>query len=323
MKRQMHVRRALLPALVMAAFALAGCGNQPGTTTASGSKTIQLDNPGPPAETINGEEVPMRLVDAIIHQRSWDPSRQDLRERALKEVTNIVLTAQAAAKEKFTADPDFAAQVELGRLQALSNATAAAFRERGAFDEAAARADYEKRVVAGGKPDYDFTQIVMRTQPEAAKVMADLKSKPFDKVVEMHQKDALQTRSLKHVRGAQLPESMAKALDGLKPGEVAKEPLQTPLGFVILRLDAITPYTPPPFEQVRDNMKRQAQKKAGEEQLAKIRAEANIVPAPGMAPVKPNTQLPQPPAQPQQPAPRRDEKPADEKPAGDAAKPQS
>ena len=175
MKRQMHVRRALLPALVMAAFALAGCGNQPGTTTASGSKTIQLDNPGPPAETINGEEVPMRLVDAIIHQRSWDPSRQDLRERALKEVTNIVLTAQAAAKEKFTADPDFAAQVELGRLQALSNATAAAFRERGAFDEAAARADYEKRVVAGGKPDYDFTQIVMRTQPEAAKVMADLK----------------------------------------------------------------------------------------------------------------------------------------------------
>ena len=99
MKRQMHVRRALLPAMVMAAFALAGCGNQPGTTTASGSKTIQLDNPGPPAETINGEEVPMRLVDAIIHQRSWDPSRQDLRERALKEVTNIVLTAQAAAKE--------------------------------------------------------------------------------------------------------------------------------------------------------------------------------------------------------------------------------
>ena len=80
----------------------------------------------------------MRLVDAIIHQRSWDPTRQDLRERATKEITNIVLTAQAAKKEKFTADPDFAAQVELGRLQALSNATAAAFRERAPFDEAAA-----------------------------------------------------------------------------------------------------------------------------------------------------------------------------------------
>jgi peptidyl-prolyl cis-trans isomerase C len=318
MKRQLHFGRAVLPAFVMAALALAGCGQQPGTTSASATKTIQLDNPGPPIETINGEEVPARLVDAIVHQRSWDPSRQDLRERALKEITNIVLTAQAAHKEKFTSDPEFAAEVELGRLQALSNATAAAFRERATFDEAAARADYEKRVVAGGKPDYDFTQIVMRSQAEAAKVMTDLKSKPFDKVVEMHQKDALQTRSLKHIRGVQLPEPMAKALDALKPGEVAKEPLQTPLGFVILRLDAITPYAPPPFEQVRDNMKRQAQKRAGEEEITKLRAEAKIVPVPGMAPAQPNAQLPQPPARPQQ-LPAK----ADEKPAGGATKPQN
>src|SRR6185503_15687767 len=149
MKRELHFSRAALPALVMAALALAACGKQPGTTSASSAGTIQLDNPGPPAETINGEEVPMRLVDAIIHQRSWDPSRPDLRERATKEITNIVLTAQAAKKENFLADPDFAAQVELGRLQALSNATAAAFRERSPFDEAAAKADYEKRVATG------------------------------------------------------------------------------------------------------------------------------------------------------------------------------
>ncbi|HET7924268.1 MAG TPA: hypothetical protein VFL30_05180, partial [Rhodanobacteraceae bacterium] len=210
MKLEPHFNRAVLPALVVAALALAACGKEPGKTSASSGGTIQLDNPGPPVETINGEEVPMRLVDAIIHQRSWDPSRQDLRERATKEITNIVLTAQAARKENFLSDPDFAAQVELGRLQALSNATAAAFRERSTFDEAAAKADYEKRV-ATGKPDYDFTQIVMRSEGEAAKVIAELKTKSFDKVVEAHQKDALQTRSLKHVKGAQLPEPMAKA----------------------------------------------------------------------------------------------------------------
>ena len=108
------------------------------------------------------------------------------------------------------------------------------------------------------------------------------------------------------------------ASENLKPGEVVKEPLQTPLGFVILRLDAVTPYTPPPFDQVRDNLKRQAQKKGGEDQLAKIRADAKIVPAPGTTPAQPNTQLPQPPVQ--QPAPA---KPAGEKPAGDATKPQN
>jgi peptidyl-prolyl cis-trans isomerase C len=321
MRYELHFRRALLPAFVAAALALSGCGKPSGTTTASGGGTIHLDNPGPAVETINGEEVPVRLVDAIIHQRNWEPTRPDLRERALKEVTNIVLTAQAAKKENFLSDPDFEALVELGRLQALSNATAAAFRERAPFDEAAAKADYENRVVAGGKPDYDFTQIVMRSEAEAKKVMAELKSRPFDKVVEAHQKDALQTRSLKHVRGAQLPAPLATALDELKPGEVAKEPVKSPLGFVILRLDGITPYTPPPFEQVRDNMKRQAQKKAGEEQLAKLRAEARIVPAPGMAPVQPNTLLPQPPAH--QPPAQQPARPAEAKPAGDEAKPQN
>ena len=312
MKPELRLSRAFLPAVVAAALALAACGKDHGTTSASSGGTIHLDNPGPAVETINGEEVPARLVDAIMRQRNWDLSRQDLRERALKEITNIVLTAQAARKQNFLADADFEAQVELGRLQALSNATAAAFRERAPFDEAAAKADYEKRVVAGGKPDYDFTQLVMRSEAEAAKVMAELKSKPFDKVIEAHQKDALQVRSLKHIRGAQLPEPMAQALGALKPGEVVKQPVKTPLGFVILRLDGITPYTPPPFEQVRDNMKRQAQKKAGEEELAKIRAEAKIVPAPGTTPAPPNTQLPQPPAQ--QPA-----KPAEPKAAGEIA----
>ena len=75
-------------------------------------------------------------------------------------------------------------------------------------------------------------------------IKAELKTKPFDKVVELHQKDALQTRSLKHVRGVQLPEPMVKALDALKPGEVTKEAQQTPLGFVILRLDGVSPVQP-------------------------------------------------------------------------------
>ena len=293
-------------------FALAGCGKQSDTAPV-GKGTIQLADPGPPVETINGEEVPMRLVDAIVHQRNWDASRQDLRERALKEITNIVLTAQAARSQNLYSDPDFAALVELGRLQAVSNAAAAAMRDKAPFDEAAAKADYDKRVATTGKPDYDFTQIVLHTQPEAVKVIAETKSKPFDKVVEAHQKDAVQTRSLKHVRGGQLPEPMAKALDALKPGEISKEPLQTPLGWVVLRLDAVTPYTPPPFDQVKDNMRRQAQKRGGEEQLAKLRAEAKIVPAAGSTLGQPSA--PQPLPQP----PKTGGKPA----ADDAAKPQN
>jgi peptidyl-prolyl cis-trans isomerase C len=292
-----------LPVLIL--VALAGCGPH-GATSSAGGGTIQLADPGPAAETVNGEAVPTRLIDALMRQRGWDTSRQDLRERAMKDVASIVVIAQAARKENLLADGDFAAVIELGRLQALSNATVAALRDRATVDDAALRDDYDKKIARMGKPDYDFTQIVLRTQPDAAKVIAEAKSKPFDKVVEAHQKDALQSRSLKRVRSAQLPEPMAKALDALKPGEISKDPVQIPLGWVVFRLDAVTPYTPPPFEQLKDNLRHQAQKRAGEDQVSKYRAEAKIVPA-----------SPSP-----QPAGKPADKPAD-KPAADAAKPKS
>jgi peptidyl-prolyl cis-trans isomerase C len=280
MKRRFSEGSLVLPALAMAL--LAGCGQQGASTpAASGKGTIQLANPGHAAETVNGEEVPDRLVDALMRQRSWDTTKPELRERALREVTNILITAQAAQKENLYADPDFAALVEFGRLQAISTATAATLRDRATIDEAALKAEYEKRVGTNGKPDYDFTQLVFRTQGEATKAIAEAKSKSFDKAFEAHQKDAIQARSLKRVRGMQLPEPMTKALDALKPGEFAKEPVQSPLGWLVIRLDAVTPYTPPPFEQVRENLVRQAQKRAGEEQLAKLRSDAKIVPAAG------------------------------------------
>jgi peptidyl-prolyl cis-trans isomerase C len=280
MKR--HVPRGSLALPALAMLFLAACGQHAETTpVAAGTGTIQLANPGHAAETVNGEEVPDRLVDALMRQRSWDTTRPELRERALREVTNTVVTAQAARKQNLFADPDFAAQVEYGRLQAISNATAAALRDRATVDEAALKAEYEKRAAANAKPDYDLTQIVFHTQPEAAKAIAEAKSKGFDKVFEAHQKDAVQARSLKHVRGMQMPAPMARALEGLKPGEYTQEPVQSPLGWVVIRLDAVTPYTPPPFEQVRDNLVKQAQKRAGEEALAKLRSGAQIVPAPG------------------------------------------
>jgi peptidyl-prolyl cis-trans isomerase C len=301
MKRHFPSSGAVLPAFAL--LVLAGCGQQGASVPAaggSGTGTIQLANPGHASETVNGEEVPDRLVDALMRQRSWDTTRPELRDRALREITNIVVTAQAAHKENLFADPDFAAQIEVGRLQAISSATAATLRDRATVDEAALKAEYEKRVGTNAKPDYDLTQMVFRSQGEAAKAIAEAKSKGFDKTFEAHQKDAVQARSLKHVRGMQLPEPMTKAIEALKPGEYTKEPVQSPLGWLVIRLDGVTPYTPPPFEQVKENLVRQSQKKAGEEQLAKLRADAKIVPAAGTPGVPVQAPKPAPePAKPQ------------------------
>ena len=264
-----------LAAMLLAA-SLTACSSGAGDT----HSTIRLANPGPAVETVNGEEVPQRLLEAFARARSWDLSRPELRERALKELTNHVLAAQAARDNKYMDDPDFAAQVEVSRLQGVAQATIAQFQKDSPLDDAALRAEYDKQVGKTSGTDYDFTQIVFSDEAAAKKAAAEIAGgKAFDKVLEAHKKDALQTRTFQHVRAAQMPESLAKALEGMKAGEVSKTPVQTPLGWHVVHLEAIVPHTPPPFEQVKEGMRRTMLKRTAEERVTKLRADAKIVPA--------------------------------------------
>ena len=310
------MKRTITPAgrlslLILIPLAVAGCGH--GGSTSQG--TIQLANPGPAVETVNGEEVPQRLLDALARSRNWDISRPELRERALKELTNYVLAAQAARKMKFGNDIDIEAMAEVSRLQAVSTATIAELQRTGPVDDEALRAEYAKQVGKGGGPDYDFTHIVFAKEADARKAAAEVAGgKPFDKVVEAHKKDALQTRSFTHVRAVQLPQPLSKAIEAMKPGETSKDPVQTPLGWHVLRLDNVTQHQPPAFEQVKDSLRRSLLKQSGDQQLQKLRADAKITlaePAPATA-AKPG------PA----PAPKAVPPPA-AKPADDATKPKN
>jgi peptidyl-prolyl cis-trans isomerase C len=265
-----------LAAMLLLAASLTACNGGAGDT----HSTIHLANPGPAVETVNGEEVPQRLLEAFARARNWDLSKPELRERALKELTNQVLTAQAARDNKYMDDPDFAALVEVTRLQGVTQAALAQFQKDSPLDDAALRAEYDKQVGKTAGIEYDFTQIVFRDEADAKKAAAEISGgKTFDKVLEAHKKDALQTRTFQHVRTSQMPEALAKAIEGMKAGEVSKTPVQTPLGWHVVHLEAAVPHTPPNFEQVKESLRRTMLKHAGEDRMIKLRAAAKIVPA--------------------------------------------
>ncbi|MGH7292266.1 MAG: peptidylprolyl isomerase, partial [Myxococcota bacterium] len=223
--------------------------------------------------------------------RNWDLSKPEFRERALKELTSLVLTAQAAHDEKFASDPAFAAAVELSRLQAVSAASLAEFQKRAQVDETVLRAEYDKQIAKSGGAEIDFSNMVFATEPEAIKATGEvLAGKPFDQVLEAHKKDARQARSFKHVRAAQMPEPLAQALATMKPGETTKVPVQTKFGWHVVHLEATTPVTPPAYDQVKENLRRTLAKRAGEERVGKMREDAKITladPPPPAAPLPP------------------------------------
>jgi hypothetical protein len=275
-----HCRTSLAFVLIAT---LVGCGSGPGD-----DQVIRLADPGPAVETVNGMPVPQRLLDAVARSHNWDLSRPELRERALKELTNYVVAAQVAHEKKFTSDPEFAAAAELNRLQGLSAATTAEFQKRAQVDDSVLRAEYDKQTAKAGSAEYDFGHIVFATEAEAIKAAGEvLGGKTFDAVLEAHKKDARQARTFTHIRSAQLPPPLAQMLESMKPGDTSKIPVETKFGWHVVHLTAVKPFTPPSFEQVKDNLRRSLVKRVGDEQLAKLRESAKITlaePAPPAAP---------------------------------------
>ena len=262
-------------------LAMTACTGQSETAA---NATIHLDNPGPAAETVNGEEVPERLLVAYARMRNLDLSRPDQRQRALKDLANIVITAQAARDAKLYEDAEFTATAEMMRLQSLATASAAQFQRAGTIDDTALRAEYDKMTQANGGTDYAFSQLVFKDEATANKVVAEIaKGKPFDKALEEHKTDALQARRFQNVRTRQMPEALANAIGAMKAGDVSKAPVQTPLGFHIVHLESATAHAPEPFEATKERLRASMLKRAAEDKLVKLRSEAKIVVAPAPA----------------------------------------
>jgi peptidyl-prolyl cis-trans isomerase C len=260
---------------ILAGALLAGCG---------GRTDAQAPLPGPSVASVNGEPVSAKLLDAFGTYRNLDLSKPQLRERAISQITDLVLMEQAARQAGYLNDPEFAAAAELGRLQGISTAAAKLFRQESQIDDAAVRAEYERQSANVGQ-EYEFAQLVFATQEEAARAAAEVAAgKSFDQVLEAHRKDARVARQFPKTRSAQLPAPLTAALAALKPGESSKQPLQLPQGWGLLRLTSAAAVPPPPFEQVKENIRRMLARRAGDERIAKLRADAKITLSDAAAP---------------------------------------
>lgn len=268
---------------VAVAFAVSACSGGKG----DGAGGLPADLPR--AETVNGEAVPVLLLELLAKERNLDLAEPAQRAQALNELTDYVLLSQAARKENYAADTQFAAEVELNRLQGVANATVARFRTDVHVDDSVLETEYQQQLERAGNSEYDFTQLLFETEDEALLVAGEAVDQPFNEVYEEWSKKAKQARAFSRVRLSQLPEPLAKALATLKSGETGKLPVQSEYGWHVLHVGAVSPFTPPPFEQVKDSIRATLTNQLAEQRMAKLRSDADVqlvapVSAPTLAP---------------------------------------
>lgn len=279
------MRKTCLLALVV----IAGC-----SSNGADNRIIQMPAGGTPVATVNGTPVPAGLLDAVAEAHRLDLGQPRQRDQALTLTTDLVLLAQAAQKENFAADPKYQARVEAARLQGEADAALAQFQQRTPINDTMLKAEYDNQVAKAGKVAYDFSQLLFDDETDALKAEDDIVSgQSFEKVFDAWRGRAKQARRFTRVLPDQLPPELAKALADLRNGDSTKAPVKTEYGWHVIHLDIANPYTPPPFDQVKDGIRRNLQMKIGRERLDKLREQAKIDYPPGAtAPAKPDASAP-------------------------------
>lgn len=264
--------------LALAACAGGGAGDP---------RPVQLPPGLPVAETVNGTPVPQELVDAFVRVKApkADMSNPEQRAEILRVLADYVLLAEQAQRDKMQADPAFAANVEVARLSALANETMIRLQRQTPISDDALKAEYDANAARTGKSEYDFGNLLFANEDDALKAAGELVAgKPFAQVYEEWKGKAAQAKAFSRIRQDQLPEPLAQAIAPMKNGDFSRVPVKTQFGWHVFQLEAIHAYAPPAFDKVKEDIRRNLQKKIGEERLAQLKQQARIEYPPGSAP---------------------------------------
>jgi len=219
---------------------LAACGRPP---------PEPADAPAGPALA---ESVDPAFFDYYVRQQTGRPAAE-VAEAQASTLRRELLQLQVAAARP--AGPDAPFEVELARLRILARSaaeTAGVYAEPGEQEIEAAYRAYVESLPAS---EFEVSHILVPTEASARALIERLdRGDEFATLAREHSADDSAQRggSLGWIHAGKLPAAFTDAVQRLQPGRYTPDPVQTPYGWHVIRLEAKRPpAAPPPLEQVR------------------------------------------------------------------------
>ena len=234
------------------------------------------------AITVNGEAQPARHAELLLNDQlargaSDTPA---LRAQVRETVINQALMAQAASKAKLDGQPDVRARLALARQSALAQAWQQQVLRGVRITEADLVAEYQRQVQALGSEEVRLRHVLVADEPQARQVLAQLAGgAAFEALAaELSRDNSTRERGglSDWVPVGSLAPGVAQALKGLAPGQLAPEPIQTPSGWQVLKLEGLRPFSPPPMAMVQGPLRRTLEQRALQAALQVMRDSARV-----------------------------------------------
>ena len=269
------MRLAPLPALLLLALAPLAQAQTPAASAAPAAEAAK------PLAVVNGREIPALYGELVKREMAQgQPDNGQLDARVKESLINLELLSRAALDKGLDRDPRMAAMLDIRRKDQLAKAYLEDYVKSHPVTDAEIQAAYDKAKSEATEPEYRARHILVATEAEAKKILADLGKKvKFEDLAKKHSKDPGSAKNGGQLDWAErrvfVPE-FSEALARLKKGETTKEPVKTQFGYHVIRLDDTRQPQIPPLDTVRGEIVQQIQQQRVRDAIMAARTGAKI-----------------------------------------------
>ena len=270
------MRLALLPTLILLALAPLAQAQTPAAAT-----TAPAIDASKPLAVVNGKEIPALYGELVKREMAQgQPDSPQLDARVRESLINLELLSRAAQDKGLDKDPQLAAALDIRRKDQLAKAYLEDYIKAHPVTDAEIQATYDKAKAGPVEPEYHARHILVKTEAEAKKIIADLgKKAKFEDLAKKHSQDpgsAKNGGALEWSDRRAFVQEFSDAMVGLKKGETTKTPVKTQFGYHVIRLDDTRQPQLPPLDAVRGEIVKQLQQQRVRDAIETARAGAKI-----------------------------------------------
>jgi peptidyl-prolyl cis-trans isomerase C len=231
---------------------------------------------------INGQASPADRGELLLKEqlaRGAADSAQ-LRNAIRESLINQAVMAQEALKLSLDKQPLAKARMDLAQQNTLALMWQQKALQDVVISDVELKAEYQAQLKALGTQEYHLRHVLVADEKQAIDLMAKIKGgAKFEAVAQEFSRDPA-TRDngglSVWVAEGRLAPAIVQAVQGLKNGQLAAQPVQTPSGWQVIRLEEKRLLTPPALEAVAAQIKSALAQKQVQAKLLALRAAAKV-----------------------------------------------
>ncbi|MBO9647191.1 MAG: peptidylprolyl isomerase [Variovorax sp.] len=234
------------------------------------------------AAIVNGKPVPKARMDVLAQQlaAAGRPVTPEMQDQLREEVIAREVFMQEAQKQGLDATDDYKNQLELARQAILIRQLFENYRKTNPVSDADAKAEYDKFVAANSGKEFKARHILVETEDQAKKIIADLKKgAKFEDIAKKQSKDpgsGANGGDLDWASPSSFVPEFSEAMVKLNKGEMTQTPVKSQFGYHIIRVDDIRQAQLPKFEEVKPQIVQQLQQQRLQKYQEDLRAKAKV-----------------------------------------------